>query len=107
MNNFWVRFVGFVTVLNVVQFEKDVGKKFINYIYLVEWVMKFLEEENFLLPCPPLGKVLSTFPHQKLGSRWIRVMKVHHLANLHQYLYSQLYVSENIDCSHPSIYLKI
>ena len=46
--------------------------------------MKFLEEENFLPPCPPLGKVFATFP-----------------------LYSELHMWESIDCSPPSIYLKI
>ena len=107
MNNFRVTFVGFITALNVVKFEKYIGKKFINYIYLVERVMKFLEEENCLPPCPPLGKVFATFPHQKSGSKWIKVMKVDHLVHLHQYLYSELHVWESIYCSPPSIYLKI
>ena len=69
--------------------------------------MKFLVEENFLPPCPPLGKVFATFPHQKSGNNWIKVMKVHHWVNLHQFLYSELHMWESIDYFPPSIYLKI
>ena len=103
----YIYFVGFITGLNVVKFEKYIGKRFLNYIYLVELVMKFLKEENFPPPCPSLAKVFATFSHQKSGNKWIKVIKVHHLVNLHQFLYSELHVWENIDCSLPSIYLKI
>ena len=79
---------------------------FINYIYLVELVKKFLEEENFFLHVLLLERYLALFPIKSQGNEWIKVMKVHHLANLHQFLYSELHVWESIDCSPPSIYLK-